>query len=38
MYFVYVYENRTMKTVEIDLKEEGMRETNGEDESNQDTW
>jgi hypothetical protein len=36
MYFVFIYENRTMKFVEIVLKREGgeMRENNGGSESN----
>jgi hypothetical protein len=32
MYFVFMYENRTVNTVEIVLRREGMRE-NGEGES-----
>jgi hypothetical protein len=34
MHFVYVYENRTMKPDEIVLREKGMREKDGEGESN----
>jgi hypothetical protein len=34
MYFVFVYENRTMKPVETVLKSGGVREKNGGGKSN----
>jgi hypothetical protein len=35
VYFVFIYENRRMKSIEIVLRKEGMgkRESNGEDKS-----
>jgi hypothetical protein len=40
MYFIYLYENRTMKLVEIILTrrtKRGVRENDGEDDTIQDT-
>jgi hypothetical protein len=38
MYFIYLYENRTMKPSEIILSNgRGMRENDGKDEPNQGT-
>jgi hypothetical protein len=35
MYFIYLYENSTMKPVEIILSERGMMENDSGDEPNQ---
>jgi hypothetical protein len=38
MYFVFIYENERMKSIEIVLRKgEGKRENDGGSESNQDT-